>query len=104
MGKTVNDNLIKAKEEDNIFKLPSKIKEKYAHMRVLRNNAAHAKDRKISESTVIELWNEIEYTLPYFEINGTVEAWLDELDKKIKYLDSESPCICLLYTSDAADE
>lgn len=91
--KTVNDNLIKAKEEDNIFKLPSKIKEKYAHMRVLRNNAAHAKDRKISESTVIELWNEIEYTLPYFEINGTVEAWLDELDKKIKYLDSESPCI-----------
>lgn len=91
--KTVNDNLIKAKEEDNIFKLPSKIKEKYSHMRVLRNNAAHAKDRKISESTVIELWNEIEYTLPYFEINGTVEAWLDELDKKIKYLDSEFPCI-----------
>lgn len=91
--KTVNDNLIKAKEEDNIFKLPSKIKEKYSHMRVLRNNAAHAKDRKISESTVIELWNEIEYTLPYFEINGTVEAWLDELDKKIKYLDSEPPCI-----------
>ena len=88
--KTVNDNLIQVKEDSNIFKLPSKIKEKYSHMRVLRNNAAHAKDRKISESTVIELWNEIEYTLPYFEINGTIEAWLDELDKRVKYLSDSS--------------
>ncbi len=87
---TVNDILIQAKDTNNVFRLPDKIKKKYSHMRVLRNNAAHAKDRLISESTVLELWNEIHYIYPYFVINGTIDAWLDELDKVVKYLSDSS--------------
>lgn len=81
---TVTDKLIKV-NGDNIFKLPPKIKDKYEHMKVLRNNSAHAKDRKISESTVLELWNDIEYIYPYFVINGTRDAWLDSLDRVSRY-------------------
>ena len=87
---TVNEILIQAKDTNNVFRLPDKIKQKYSHMRVLRNNAAHAKDRLISESTVLELWNEIQYTYPYFVINGTKDAWLDELDKVVKYSNNDS--------------
>ena len=87
---TVNDILIQAKDTNNVFRLPDKIKQKYSHMRILRNNAAHAKDRLISESTVLELWNEIQYTYPYFVINGTIDAWLDELDKVVKYSNNDS--------------
>ena len=86
---TVNDILIQAKDTNNVFRLPDKIKQKYSHMRVLRNNAAHAKDRLISESTVLELWNEIQYIHPYFVINGTIDAWLDELDKVAKYSNND---------------
>ncbi|HGK7783888.1 TPA: hypothetical protein ACJ663_001399, partial [Streptococcus pyogenes] len=85
---TVNEKLIQAWEDDNVFKLPFKIKEKYSHMRVLRNNAAHAKDRRISESTVLELWNEIEYIYPYFVINGTIDAWMEDLEKLVRYSNS----------------
>lgn len=85
---TVNDKLIKP-SEGNIFKLPSKIKEKCSHMRVLRNNSAHAKDRRVSESTVLELWSDIEYIYPYFVINGTKEAWLKEFDDMVKYAKSD---------------
>ncbi|MBC6977033.1 hypothetical protein FOA39_03630 [Streptococcus cristatus] len=87
---TVNDILIQAKDTNNVFRLPDKIKQKYSHMRSLRNNAAHAKDRLISESTVLELWNEIQYTNPYFVINGTIDAWLDKLDKVVKYSNNDS--------------
>lgn len=86
---TVNEILIQAKDTSNVFRLPDKIKQQYSHMRVLRNNAAHAKDRLISESTVLELWNEIQYTYPYFVINGTIDAWLDELDKVAKYSNND---------------
>ncbi|HEP1704533.1 TPA: hypothetical protein VB684_001572, partial [Streptococcus pyogenes] len=85
---TVNEKLIQAWEDDNVFKLPFKIKEKYSHMRVLRNNAAHAKDCRISESTVLELWNEIEYIYPYFVINGTIDAWMEDLEKLVRYSNS----------------
>lgn len=88
--KTVNDILIQAKDTDNVFRLPNKIKQKCSQMRSLRNNAAHAKDRLISESTVLELWNDIEYVYPYFVINGTIDAWLDELDKVVKYSNNDS--------------
>ncbi|HES0499170.1 TPA: hypothetical protein VNE27_001180, partial [Streptococcus pyogenes] len=85
---TVNEKLIQAWEDDNVFKLPFKIKEKYSLMRVLRNNAAHAKDCRISESTVLELWNEIEYIYPYFVINGTIDAWMEDLEKLVRYSNS----------------
>lgn len=88
--KTVNDILIQAKDTDNVFRLPNKIKQKCSQMRSLRNNAAHAKDRLISESTVLELWNDIEYVYPYFVINGTIDAWLDELDSVVKYSNNDS--------------
>ena len=88
--KTVNDILIQAKEADNVFRLPDKIKQICSQMRRIRNNAAHAKDRLITESTVLELWNEIQYTYPYFVINGTIDAWLDELDKVVKYSNKDS--------------
>ena len=88
--KTVNDILIQAKEADNVFRLPDKIKQICSQMRRLRNNAAHAKDRLITESTVLELWNDIEYIYPYFVINGTIDAWLDEIDKVAKYSNNDS--------------
>ena len=94
---TVNDILIQAKDTNNVFRLPEKIKQKYSHMRVLRNNAAHAKDRLISESTVLELWNEIQYTYPYFVINGTIDAWLLELDKLAKYSNNDSKYLDSLF-------
>ncbi|RIO46589.1 hypothetical protein [Staphylococcus pasteuri] len=52
----------------------------FEEKRILRNVAAHNKNRKIDDSTVNELWNLFEYSIEYFEINGSYQTWLDRLN------------------------
>ena len=73
-------NLIKQQTDKNIFDLKTSVSDSFVEKRILRNVAAHNKKRKIDDSTVNELWNLFEYSLEYFEINGSYQTWLDRLD------------------------
>ncbi|MBJ8326546.1 hypothetical protein [Streptococcus pacificus] len=88
---TLND-LIQSdpQKTGNIFELPKGVKDRISEMRSLRNVSAHAKERKITESTVQELWNDIVYTYPYFVINGTRENWLSRFDQIVTYAGENS--------------
>ncbi|MGT2895344.1 hypothetical protein ACVRZR_03050 [Streptococcus entericus] len=82
------NNLINADDNGkagNIFALQENIRKYFPEMRNLRNVAAHAKDRYITESTVQELWNNIVYLFPNFVINGSKEDWLEGFDQIVKY-------------------
>ncbi|WP_145386372.1 hypothetical protein [Staphylococcus capitis] len=72
-------DLIKQQTDKNIFDLKTSVSASFEEKRILRNVAAHNKKRKIDDSTVNELWNLFEYSLEYFEINGSYQTWLDRL-------------------------
>lgn len=73
-------NLIKQQTDKNIFDLKQSVSASFEEKRILRNVAAHNKNRKIDDSTVNELWNLFEYSIEYFEINGSYQTWLDRLN------------------------
>lgn len=73
-------NLIKQQTDKNIFNLKTSVSASFEEKRILRNVAVHNKKRKIEDSTVNELWNLFEYSIEYFEINGSYQTWLDRLN------------------------
>ncbi|HFI0048626.1 TPA: hypothetical protein ACGOSV_001114 [Streptococcus suis] len=87
------NNLINADingKAGNIFALHDNIRRYFPEMRNLRNIAAHAKERRITESTVQELWNNIVYLYPNFVINGSKDDWLDEFNQLVQYSNYDS--------------
>ena len=73
--------------EENIFLLKDSIRNEFIQKKVLRNVCAHNKQRKIAINTVEDLWDFIEYSKPYFVINGTVKMLKDQFAKIIKFIE-----------------
>lgn len=87
------NNLINADingKAGNIFALHDNIRRYFPEMRNLRNIAAHAKERRITESTVQELWNNIVYLYPNFVINGSKDDWLEGFNQLVQYSNYDS--------------
>lgn len=82
-------NFIVTGTENNIFLLKDCIRKEFIQKRGLRNVCAHNKQRKIAINTVEDLWDFIEYSKPYFVINGTVEMLKDKFAKIIKFIEEE---------------
>ena len=81
-------DLIKEVEESNIFSLRNDIPKEFEQKRILRNVSAHNKERKISISTVEDLWDFISYAYPYFVVNGSLKIWEEKFYKVMKFSDS----------------
>ena len=75
--------------EENIFLLKDSIRNEFKQKKGLRNVCAHNKQRKIAINTVEDLWDFIEYSKPYFVINGTVKMLKDQFAKIIKFIEKE---------------
>lgn len=75
--------------EKNIFLLKDSIRNEFIQKKGLRNVCAHNKQRKIAINTVEDLWDFIEYSKPYFVINGTVKMLKDQFAKIIKFIEKE---------------
>jgi hypothetical protein len=87
------DNIFKIINEGlpyNIFQLKDYIRQEFQDKRNRRNVSAHNKNRDITEVTVEDLWDFINYSKPYLVINGSVELWKESFDKVIKFVEKKN--------------
>lgn len=73
----------------NIFCYDEKIRREFEVKKNHRNTCAHNKERKITNSTVEDLWDFIAYVKPLSVINGVSKYIIEWIDKIIRYGNKE---------------
>ena len=89
MWESATMDFIKQSSEYNIFRLKTVIRDEFISKKDLRNVCAHNKTRTISGITVEDLWDFIEYSMPYIVVNGSTELWLENFGQIIKFADKD---------------
>lgn len=89
MWESATMDFIKQSSEDNIFRLKTVIRDEFISKKDLRNVCAHNKTRTISGTTVEDLWDFIEYSMPYIVVNGSTELWQENFGQIIKFADKD---------------
>lgn len=82
-------NFIKQRSEVNIFRLKDVIRDEFITKKDLRNVCAHNKTRTIGGTTVEDLWDFIDYSMPYFVVNGSIELWKENFRQVVRFTDKE---------------
>lgn len=86
------DNTLKDiinESEYNIFCYDEKIRREFEVKKNHRNVCAHNKERKITNSTVEDLWDFIAYVKPLSVINGVSEYIIKRINEIIRYSNKE---------------
>lgn len=89
MWESATMDFIKQSSEKNIFRLKDVIREEFISKKDLRNVCAHNKTRTISGTTVEDLWDFINYSMPYIVVNGSTELWQEHFIQIIKFADKD---------------
>jgi hypothetical protein len=73
----------------NIFQLKDNIRNEFIVKKDLRNVCAHNKTRPITNTTVEDLWDFINYSKPYFVVNGSIELWKENFEQIIRFIEKD---------------
>lgn len=73
----------------NIFQLKDNIRNEFITKKDLRNVCAHNKTRPITNTTVEDLWDFINYSQPYFVVNGSMELWKENFERIIRFTEKD---------------
>src|SRR5699024_10910359 len=78
-------NIINEGLPHNIFLLKDNIRNEFMQKKDLRNVCVHNKTRKITYSTVEDLWDFIAYAKEMVVVNGSIEVLMEELENIIEF-------------------
>ena len=82
-------NIINEGLPNNIFLLKDNVRNEFMQKKDLRNVCVHNKTRKITYSSVEDLWDFIAYAKEMVVVNGSIEVLMEELENIIEFAEEK---------------